>query len=144
MATGVNVKRTRGGNVKANSLPDFFLSGVCDKARASARPSDKSARVSKEFGFCKRISLPVSGFIQKPKVKLPKSIWLGKRAFTFGHAGGRFPTKTRMKLPVQIFPVKRIYATLERSVSSIRKSGLCQVGNFKSRFYLRVIVLFPR
>ena len=97
--------------MKAYSLPDFFLSGVDVTARASARPSDKSARVSKEFGFCKIIGSPVSGFTQKPKVKLPNAIWLGKRTFTFGHAGRRFHYKTRVNTPVAIFPNKRIVVT---------------------------------
>ena len=60
----------------------------------SERPVRQSARVRKLFGVSKRIGLPVSVFFlfTKAVVKLPIAIWLGKRAFTFGQAGGNFLT----------------------------------------------------
>ena len=135
-----SVKRERESEFSARFLSERRLR---QGARVSAAERQKRAR-QQRIRILQDNQSASFMFYTNTQVKLPKPIWFGKRAFTFGHAGGIFPTKTRMKLPVQIFPVKRIYATLERSVSSIRKSGLCQVGNFTSRFYLRVIVLFPR
>ena len=79
-------------------------------ARVSAAERQKRAR-QQRIRILQENWFASFWFYSKTQVKLPNAIWLGKRTFTFGHAGSSFHYKTRVTTPVAIFPNKRIVVT---------------------------------